>query len=280
MLLELARRLAVKAIDPLPRRIVFIAFSGEERGLLGSAHYVKHPLFPLNDTVAMINFDMVGRLNDKQELTIFGGASSPGLDALVEALGSSQGLTIKKVVGTGGEFFASDHASFYRKDIPVVFAFTGNHAQYHKPTDDTERINFAGMAKIADVAELLVLDLARRPTRPEFVKLGPGEPRSVGAVRGGSGSYLGTRPAYGESDTPGVALDGVSEGSPAEKAGLKGGDVIIRFGGKDVRDIEDFMIGLNAHKPGDEVEVVVRRDGKDVSLKATLGSSDRTSSKH
>ncbi|MEO6808183.1 MAG: M20/M25/M40 family metallo-hydrolase [Isosphaeraceae bacterium] len=280
MVMELARRLAVKAIDPLPRRIVFIAFSGEERGLLGSAHYVKEPLYPLNDTVAMINFDMVGRLNDKEELTIFGGASSPGLDALVEALGSSQGLAIKKVVGTGGEFFASDHASFYKKDIPVVFAFTGNHAQYHKPADDTELINFAGMAKIADVSELLVLDLARRPARPAFVKLGPGESRSVGAVRNGSGSYLGTRPAYGENDTPGVTLDGVSEGSPAEKAGLKGGDTIIRFGGKDVKDIEDFMIGLNAHKPGDEVEVVVRRDGKDVPLKATLGSSDRSSSKH
>lgn len=280
MLMELARRLAVKTIDPLPRRIVFIAFSGEERGLLGSAHYVKEPLYPLSDTVAMINFDMVGRLNDKQELTIFGGASSPGFDALVEALASSQGLTVKKVVGTGGEFFASDHASFYKKNIPVVFAFTGNHPQYHRPTDDTERINFPGMAKIADVSELLVLDLARRPARPVFVKLGPGEPRSLGAVRNGSGAYLGTRPDYGESDTPGVSLDGVTEGSPAEKAGLKGGDTIIRFGGKNVKDIEDFMIGLNAHKPGDEVEVVVRRDGKDVPLKATLGSSDRRSSKH
>lgn len=270
LVMELARRLAHRT-DPLPRRVVFMAFSGEERGLLGSKHYVDHPLFPLSDTVAMINFDMVGRLNEKAELTIFGAGTVPGLDGLVKALASSQGLTPKLITGTQGEFFASDHASFYTKDIPVLFAFTGTHPDYHRPSDDTDRINFQGMTQVADMGELMLLDFARRPERPKFTKLPSGGGPRVGRVAG-SGAYLGTRPAYGTEDIKGVLLDGVSENSPAEKAGLKKGDIIVKFDGKTIESIEEFMEGLSGHKPGDNIELGIKRDGEEKSLKATLGT--------
>jgi len=273
MMLEMVRRLSHRA-EPLPRRVVFMAFSAEERGLLGSKHYVEHPLYPIKDTVAMVNFDMVGRLNDNHELTLFGTGTSPGFDQLVLALASSQGLKPKLIEGTRAEFNASDHASFYRADIPVLFAFTGTHDQYHRPTDDTPLINAEGMARIANFGELVLLDIAQRPARPEFVKLvNSANDQKVGSVSGTS-VYMGTQPAYG-SDVKGVKLDGVTEGSPAEKAGLKGGDVLVKFDNKEIADIEDFMEALSTHKPGDNVDVVVQRDGSDVTLKVTLGSRSR-----
>jgi hypothetical protein len=279
MVLELARRLARRP-DPLARRVVFVAFSGEERGLLGSKHYVEHPPYPLASTVLMTNFDMVGRLNGKSELTVYGTGTTPGLDDLVAALGRSAGFTVKKIAEGHGP---SDQESFYLKNIPVVFAFTGNHRDYHRPSDDTERINFEGMTRIADFSELLLLDFTRRPARPEFVKVERRRGAGTGATASASASrtagdvgrvavsaYLGTIPAYDE-DTRGVKLEGVREGSPAEKAGLKGGDVIVGLGGKPIVTIYDYTDSLARYKPDDTVEVVVRRDGADVTLKATLG---------
>ena len=273
MVMEMARRLA-RRTEPLPRRVVFMAFTGEERGLLGSQHYVEHPLYPLKDTVAMLNFDMVGRLNDKGDLTIFGARTSPGFEKLITALAESQGIKPGIIPGTQAEFFASDHASFYTKDIPVLFAFTGTHGDYHRPTDDVERINFNGMTRVANLGELLLLDLAERPERPTFTKLAGGRLPVASRTGGPARAYLGSRPAYG-ADVKGVKLEGVSEGSPAEKAGLKGGDVIVKFDGKDVTDVEGFMELLSAKKPGDKIEVVVQREGKDVSIPVTLGSRQR-----
>lgn len=270
--LELARRLARRS-ELLPRRVVFMLFSGEERGLLGSAHYCEHPLFPLKNTVAMINFDMVGRLNDERDLTVFGAGTADGFDKLVESLSSSQGLHPKLIQGTRGEFNQSDHASFYRKDMPVLFFFTGTHPDYHKPSDDADKINYDGMLRITNFAELLLLDLAQRPERPKFLKLdnrAVASTPSVGAVQGG-GAYFGSRPNYA-FEGEGVKLDGVSEGSPAEKAGLKGGDVIVGFAGQPVKDVESYMVALGSRKPNDEVEVVILREGERKSLKVKLGA--------
>ncbi|WP_422929878.1 M20/M25/M40 family metallo-hydrolase [Singulisphaera sp. PoT] len=271
MVVEMARRLSKRA-DPLPRRVVFMAFSGEERGLLGSKYYVEHPLIPLSSTVMMVNFDMVGRLNEKQELTVYGTGTTPGIDALVDALGKSSGFTIKKIAEGLGP---SDQQSFYLKNIPVLFAFTGTHRDYHRPSDDTERINFAGMSRIADFAELVLLDIVRRPQRPEFTKVvrqgssgghGDSDPGRVSIS-----AYLGSIPDYDDS-VKGVKLSGVREGSPAEKGGLKGGDIVIGFGGKPVATIYDYTESLGRYKPGDVVDVVVQRDGKETTLKITLGS--------
>jgi Peptidase family M28/PDZ domain/PA domain len=273
MVIELARRL--KRSDPLPRRIVFMAFSGEEKGLLGSRHYVEHPLIPLDKTVMMINFDMVGRLNEKSELTVVGTGSTTGIEEIVDALGTAAGFKIKKVKGMSDGFGGSDHESFYLKNVPILFPFTGLHADYHRPSDDADRINFAGMARIADFAEILLLDVARRPTRPEFTKVveHPKDPHggNVDPGRIGTGAYLGTVPDYGAEDK-GVKLSAVREGSPAEKGGIKGGDVIVGFAGKPISSIYDYTDSLGRAKPGDQVEVVVKRDGMDVTLKITLGS--------
>jgi len=250
-----------------------MAFSGEERGLLGSKYYVQHPLFPLASTVMMFNCDMVGRLNDKNELTMIGTGTSPGLEALVDVLGKSAGLTIKKVSGMTDGFGGSDHQSFYPRGIPVLFAFTGVHRDYHRPTDDSDLINYPGMARIADYLELLLLDVVRRPERPALVKVSEpphggrtGDPARMGSV------YVGTRPDYSYESKDGMRIDGVSEGSPAEKGGLKGGDIITRFGGKPVGTIHDYMESMSQFKPGDQVDIVVKREGKEVTLRVTLGT--------
>ncbi len=285
MVMELARRLSKRA-DPLPRRMVFMAFSGEERGLLGSRHYVEHPLIPLDKTVMMINFDMVGRLNDKSELTMVGVGSTPGIEGIIDSLGSAAGFKVKKVKGVSDGFGGSDHESFYNKKVPILFPFTGLHNDYHRPTDDTERINFPGMLRIADLGELLLLEIARRPARPEFVAAaepaknphGAGMPGDSGADPGriGVGAYLGTVPDYG-AEVTGVKLADVREDGPAAKGGLKGGDTIIGFAGKPVSSIYDYTESLARAKPGDQVEILIKRDDREVTLKVTLGS--RPSSK-
>ena len=264
MMLELARRLSKRG-DPLPRRVLFIAFSGEEKGLLGSQHYVDHPLIPLSDTVMMINFDMVGRLNPKEELTVYGTGTSPGFDSLVDALGKSEGFTIKKISDGLGP---SDQQSFYLKDLPVLFVFTGTHSDYHRPSDDTHLINFNGMSRIADFGEVLLLDLVRRPKKPEFVKVASKRPTDPGRMA--VTAYLGSIPDYNE-DIKGVKLNGVREGSPAEKGGLKKDDVIIKFAGKPVATIYDYTESLSRCKPDETIDVVVQRGGKEVTLKVTPG---------
>ncbi len=265
MVMEMARRLGSRP-DRLPRRVVFMAFSGEERGLLGSQYYSEHPLYPLSSTVMMVNFDMVGRLNAKSELTMIGTGTSPGISELVDALGKSAGLSIKKVSGMTDGFGGSDHQSFYAKNIPVLFAFTGIHSDYHRPSDDSNRINYTGMARIADYLELIVLDLVRRPERPAFTRLAA---PSRGGRQGQSASAgmtvtLGVMPDYADEAKAGLKITGVRDGGPAAKAGLKGGDTIVRIGGKPIITIYDYMESLKGFKPGDKVDVVVKRDGKRV----------------
>jgi hypothetical protein len=264
MVMEMARRLASRP-DLLPRRVVFILFSAEERGLLGSQHYVDSPLFPLDKTVAMINFDMVGRLNDNQDLTVYGTGTSPSFEGIVDGLGKAAGFNIKKIADGSGP---SDHQSFYLKGIPVLFFFTGTHKDYHRPSDDSELIDIHGMNRIADMTELVILDLLRRPTRPEFVKVAA---KSSGTGRVALRAYLGSIPDYDDAGK-GVKLSGVQTGSPAEKGGLKGGDTVIKMDGKPVGTIQDYMESLSTKQPGDQIDVVVQREGKEVTLKVTLGN--------
>jgi len=277
MVMELARRMGARP-DPPARRVVFMAFSGEERGLLGSQYYVEHPLFPLKSTVMMINCDMVGRLDTKNDLQMVGTGTTAGIDALVDGLGKSSGLTIKKIAGLSDGFGGSDHQSFYAKEVPVLFAFTGVHRDYHRPTDDSNLINYAGMARIADYLELITLEIVRRPERPTFTRLVQGRRAPSGGsdpARTGLGAYLGTMPDYASESKNGLRLAGVSPGGPAEKGGLKEGDVITRLGGKQVGTIYDYMESLGQHKPGEKVEVVIRRDGQDLKLQVTVGSRPR-----
>jgi hypothetical protein len=278
----------------LRRSVLFVAVTGEEKGLLGSRYYVNNPLYPLKQTVFMVNFDMVGRLNARSELTLMGTGSSVGEAELADALGTTAGFKVKKIAGVSDGMGGSDHESFYPKGIPVLFAFTGTHTDYHRPSDDSDKINYSGMARIADLGELFLLNVARRPTRPVFTRAtvssgamaahgGVGEQElkpgvtakiTIDPARTGMSAYLGSIPDY-DGENKGVKLNGVSEGSPAEKAGLKGGDVVVGFGGKPVATIYDYTALLGKQKPGDVVDVKVLRDGKEMIIKVTLGTRSR-----
>ena len=249
-LLEIARRL-VAIGRPLPRKIVFIAFTGEERGLLGSAHYLKDPVVPLKDTIAMLNMDMVGRLRDNK-LIVHGTGTADEFDLLIERLNAGHNFKlVKKPSGYG----PSDHASFYEKKIPALHFFTGAHQDYHRPEDDFEKINIDGIERVSRMVADAALAIAETDVRPAYKKTK--RPK----VAGGRWPYFGSRPDYGYEKT-GVRLSGVAPGGPAERGGLREGDVMVRFGDADIATVTDFAQVLGRHKAGDKVEILIERDGK------------------
>ena len=260
-LLELARRLGSRQ-EPLARRIVFIAFNGEERGLLGAYEYVKNPLFPLESTVAMLNMDMIGRLDEK--LTVYGtGTSSIWETILGESTTAKEMTLVRKPEGFG----PSDHAAFYGKKIPVLHLFTGIHDDYHRPTDDWDKLNVAGMSQIVDLLEEITLAVANHSERPDYIEIAG----SATLSRSGSRPYFGSIPDFSE-EIKGYAISGVSPGSPADKGGLKGGDVIVELGDKKIGGLDDFDLALREFSPGEQVDVTVLRDGQNVKLKVTLAT--------
>ncbi len=259
-LIDLARRLAGRK-EKLPRRVVFIAFTGEELGLIGSARYVKEPIFPLDKTVAMLNMDMVGRLAN-EKLTIFGTGTSPVWTEMVEKLGKELGFQVSlKPEGFG----PSDHSSFYSKQIPVLHFFTGNHNDYHRPTDDWEKINVPGMRRVVDMIEKIAVDVAITAERPKYVAV----KGTSSIMRDGNRPYFGSIPDFG-SDLPGYSLSGVVPGSPADKGGLKSGDRIIQLGMSKIDNLDDFDLALRRFAGGDSVEVTVMRGQEKVVTKVVL----------
>ncbi|HXI75054.1 MAG TPA: M20/M25/M40 family metallo-hydrolase, partial [Pyrinomonadaceae bacterium] len=311
-LIELARVLSTQ--NPKPRRtIVFIAFSGEEEGLLGSDYYVNHPIMPLAKTVAMINMDMIGRLQDSK--LIVGGvgtasdwrsmiqnensvekmqaaaaknlsaSGSPNYQVSVNGQ-ASPGFPI--VMGANGQpvvtaelsrlplslaapftlalnedgFGPSDHSSFYSKQVPVLFFWTGTHDDYHKPSDTADKINYEGEARILSFVERIVRDIDKSDKRPTYtVAKSEAQGRSSGFR-----VYLGTIPNYADSND-GLKLDGVRDDSPAAKAGLKAGDRVVKLAGHDVKNVYDYTYALGEMKAGQEYEVEVMRDGQRLTMK-------------
>jgi Zn-dependent M28 family amino/carboxypeptidase len=238
-----------------------LAFTGEERGLIGSARYVREPLIPLDKTVAMLNMDMVGRLADNK-LIVHGTGTAAELDPLVDRLGKQFGFEVTK---KPGGFGPSDHSSFYAKQIPVLHFFTGTHKDYHRPSDDVDKLNIDGMRRVAEMVATAAVDLAEAPEPPHYL-----ETKAPAAV-GGSGD----RPSFGSipdfaQDAPGYAISGVTKEGPAERGGLKGGDVIVQFGESRIGNLEDFDSALRKYKAGDKVPIVVKRAGADVKLEVTL----------
>ena len=258
LLLEVAETMA--AAPERPRRsVLFLSFSGEELGLLGSRHYVEHPLLPLDKTVAMVNCDMVGRYDPKRTLQIGGVGTGEGLQALCDELARPYGL----VLSWDPQGVApSDNTSFFVKKIPVLFFFTGIHDEYHTPADTWDRIDYADEAKIASLSLDVTRALADRDARVAFTK----PPRPTGGR-----AMLGVGPAPG-SDTGGVVVADVADGGPADEAGMKPGDVITALGALVVKDLRDLQKALNAQKPGDVVIVKVLREGVEKALHVTLGS--------
>ena len=294
-LIELARLLSSQK---LKRTVVFIAFSGEEEGLIGSSYYVNHPIVPLANTVAMINMDMIGRLKDKA-LIVGGVGTAQEWRSMIDASNDVQGMTVSLngnggdrigtvagvpvVMGSNGRpvvsmnsnkkfsltlnedgYGPSDHSSFYAKQVPVLFFWTGTHNDYHKPSDTAEKINYEGEAIIVAFVDRIIRDLDRSDKRPTYaVAKSESQGRS-----GGFRVYLGTIPNYAESND-GLKLDGVRDDSPASKAGLKAGDRIVKMAGHEVKNVYDYTYALGEMKAGQEYEVEIVRGSDKLMFRIT-----------
>lgn len=290
-LIELARQFSEEKNNK--RTIIFIAFGGEEEGLLGSKFYVGNPVFPLDKTVAMINMDMIGRLKDNK-LTIGGIGTASEWKNLVEyrnaqagsptelkpinlpstkpgveiPTGTAENLKLAKIplfnlqLNEDG-FGPSDHSSFYGKQIPVLFFFTGTHTDYHKPTDTADKINYPGLSQVVGYVSEIMKAIDANPARPAYTLA---KSAGMGEGRRGFSVSLGTIPSYAESND-GLLLEGVRNDSPAAKAGIKSGDKIIKLAGKEVRNISDYTFVLGEMKAGTEYEIVVKRGNETLPLK-------------
>lgn len=272
-MIEIARRLGSMGKKP-KRRIVFIAFSAEESGLIGSKHYCKEPRFPLENTVAMLNLDMVGRVNN-DTLIVYGTGTAQEFDGLVDELNKEAKFKItKKPEGTG----PSDHDSFYRVKVPVFHYFSNFHPDYHRPSDDVPLINIVGMRRVADFVTATALKIDESPTRPHFIAPTPAPTANRPAAspmpspspsRGGR-PYVGAAPDYASEDG-GVLVGGISSGSPAEKAGIKKGDLIVRFADVRINNVQDYSDVIGTKKPGDKIKVQVKRGDETLDLELELG---------
>jgi hypothetical protein len=264
-LMELARRLAAMK-DRQGRRLVFIAFSGEELGLFGSEYYCKHPLFPLDETASMFNIDMVGRLrkdkeSGKAKLLSEGCGTAKPFRELLNKLGEKYDF---KMVNKPSGYGPSDHASFCAKEVPVLFLWTDYHEDYHRPSDTVDKINVEGMRRIADLSQEAILTLAQMD-KPTFIKVknDPGSPAKY------EGPTLGIRPSYSD-EGEGLVIGDVLSGRPAAKAGLQADDRIVSIDGKPIKNIQTYMTVLGRHKKGDTIDVGFFRDGKKKTVKVKL----------
>ncbi len=268
-LLELARGLGA-ARGGLRRPVYFVAFTAEEIGVRGSQWFVEHPPVPTQRFAAMVNMDMVGRLREGT-LHVSGVGTAEEFGTLSRE--AAEGLGLRVVQGRDG-YGPSDHAPFYAQQVPVLFLFTGPHEQYHTPEDDAALLNTAGLVTVVGYAERLLRYLAAAPSRPTYtqadarVVVCAGD--SGGRGQSGYGPGLGTVPSFGDTGGGGVKLQGVRAGSPAEAAGLQGGDIIIEFDSKTIKDLYDLTYALRERKPGDVVKIVVMRGEARVEAQATL----------
>jgi hypothetical protein len=264
--LELARSLSAGGAHR--RGFLFLCFAGEEEGLLGSAYYAAHPVKPLSEAVAMINMDMIGRLRDNK-LYVGGVGTGSTFPAFVAQAARQTGLqTDQSEVGGYG---ASDHTSFTVKQVPTLFFFSGLHGDYHKPSDTWDKINAPDAVRVLHEVFDIAQGLADAPERPQFVKVAanPHAGNMGTSGGGGYGPYFGSVPDFG-GPAHGVRFSDVREGSPAAKAGLRSGDVLVEFDGKPIDNLYDFTYALRQHKPGDRVQVKVLRNDTPVIADVTL----------
>ena len=274
-LIEIARRLAESDRRPA-RSVLFLAFTAEEKGLWGSSHYVRNPLLPIAQTVAMLNLDMIGRLEGRTLVVEGVGTAEEWTDVLRAA---NQAMTRPLSIATSPDGFGpSDHSSFYGEGLPVLHFFSNTHVDYHRPSDDWDKVDIEGLGQIVDLVSEVAFDVAGVSGSDERIALTPVEPDaalahgqpSSSTTGGGYGPYLGTIPDMVPVDS-GLRLTGVREGSPAADAGIRGGDIVVEFAGREVGDIYAYTYALQDHEPGDAVEIVVLRDGERLTLTAVLG---------
>ncbi len=275
-LIEIARLLSQSDRRPA-RSVLFLAFTAEEKGLWGSSHYVRNPLVPIAQTVAMLNMDMIGRLEGRTLVVEGVGTAEEWTDILLAANQSTPRPLSIAVTPDG--FGPSDHASFYGEGLPVLHFFSNTHVDYHRPSDDWDKVDIEGLGQIVDLVSEVAFDVAGVFGSDERMALTPVEPDLAAAhgqdpssstTGGGYGPYLGTIPDMVPVDF-GLRLTGVREGSPAADAGIRGGDIVVEFAGREIGDIYAYTYALQDHEPGDAVEIVVLRDGERLTLTAVLG---------
>ena len=257
--IQLAERMASLKEKP-KRSIVFAAFGAEELGLLGSAYLAKNMPFEADAMQAMLNFDMIGRLNEDKAVVIGGTGTAAESEAMLDQLKSEHAL---KLSYSPEGFGASDHASFYAQDIPVFFISTGAHSDYHTPADTWDKINYEGMSEVIDFSEDLLLEMLNRDERLSFQEAGPKQ-RTTG--RRGFKVTLGIMPDFTSSSTDGLGVGGVTKGGPADRAGMLKGDKIVGINGMPVGTIYDYMNRLKQLKAGERANVDVMRNGEKVIL--------------
>ena len=263
--LELAAALAKERRErpgDFTRGIIFSFWSGEELGLVGSTHFAEKPVTPLAGIAAYLNFDMVGRLRDNR-LTLQGIGSSSVWKRVIERRNVAAGFNLTL---QDDPYLPTDTTPFYPKNVPVLAFFTGSHENYHRPADDTDTLNYEGLERITRFARLITLDLVKDAQRPDYLKVerAAGNAGSRESVR----AYLGTIPDYA-TDITGVKLTGTRGGSPADKSGLKAGDIIVEFAGQKIANIYDYTYALDAVKIGVPIQVVVTRDGQRIEVTVT-----------
>lgn len=271
-LVEIARAFKERG-NPPARTILFVAFTAEESGLHGSKYFVEHSPVERSKIVAMLNMDMIGRMSPGvSSVEVFGATSGTGVNEILESSARRVGLTVKPTSDTGGR---SDHAVFIRSEIPAMHFFTGSHADYHQPTDDAHKINAKGGAKVAELVFRVADGIASMAERPGFQAQQASEMEKR-AASGGTPTYrvvMGISPGYGEDGKPGMAVEAVTAQGPADIAGLKGGDRIVRMNGKPIANVYDYMASTRGNQPGDVIEVVVQRNGKEIAFQVKLASA-------
>jgi len=248
--------------EEFKRGVIFAFWSGEEIGLIGSAAFCEHPPVPLNKIVAYVNSDMVGRLRDNK-LTVQGVGSSHAWRRLLEKRNVAAGFNLSL---QDDPYLPTDVTSLYLKNVPALNFFTGAHEDYHRPTDTADKLNYDGLERITKFADQIIIDLAQTPERPDLAKVERSGP--AGGGRETLRAYLGTIPDY-TTEVKGVKLSGVRAASPAEKAGLQGGDVIVEFARQKIANIYDYTYALDAVKIGKPVKMIVERNGERVAINVT-----------
>jgi Zn-dependent M28 family amino/carboxypeptidase len=268
--LELASRLAHG--PPPARSILFICFTAEEEGLIGSEYFVAHPPIGLDKIVAMVNLDMVGRISN-QTLYIGGQGTAKDFDAIVASADLDSPLKLKSI-GRGG-MGPSDHMSFAQKRIPVMFFFSGLHADYHRPTDTSDKINYEGIGEVADFTTKVVRGLTTMPRDAYVVEADQDSMHLFGSPDFSNGPerrvILGVIPDYSATESRvGVLISGTTPGTPADSAGLRQGDLLVQFGPQKLENLMDLTEALARSKPGDRVKVKVMRGTQSLSFDITL----------
>jgi hypothetical protein len=258
--LELARYFSKNQISE-KSNFLFICFSGEELGLYGSKYFTEHPSIDLTKVNYMINMDMIGRLNPTtKSVSVSGSGTSPVWETLLKNMSGTQ-LNIKTdSAGIG----PSDHSSFYLKNIPVLHFFTGSHSDYHKPSDDWDKINYAGEKEVLD---LIIAVIEKLDNEPQLAFL-PTKNKSMSSSRSFKVT-MGVMPSY-TSDVAGLLVDGATDGKPAQKAGIQTGDVITKIGDYEIKDIQTYMDALGKFEKGQTVPVKIKRKSEELTLSVTF----------